>query len=56
MRTIYAVMWDTGYDGPDEIIQLYETEENAKEHLKRLLQQDKFSYSTDYYINEYDVL
>jgi len=56
METIFAVMYDNGYDGPDEIIELFETEDDAKDHLKRLLQQDEFSHSTDYYIAEYDVL
>lgn len=54
MFIAYAVMYDTGYDGPDEIIKRFQTEEDAEGHIKKLSDGSDCG-SPDYYVSEYEV-
>lgn len=55
MKIVYAVMHSTGYDGPDEIVKLFEKEGDAKEYIKEKLK-EPFTNKADYYLSDYDVI
>lgn len=55
MKIVYAVMHSTRYDEPDEIVKLFEKEEDAKEYLKQL-HKSPYVRKSDFYLSDYDVI
>ena len=54
MFIVYAVMYDTGYDGQDDIVKMFQTEEDAEEYIKELSYGEDCG-SSGYYVSEYEV-